>query len=220
MNSQIKDSMPMPKIAIIDSNTLASIGMRNLINSIMPSVQVESYNTFKELEANHPQQYFHYFVATNILLEHYEFFAENRRKTIVMTTSKEPSTHLDKFHCLCISVSEKMLVKALLSLEQGAHAHGKSIPHGAMSGVRGKMNENSELPSVKNQQKVLSDREVEVLTLIVKGYINKEIADALNLSLPTIITHRKNITEKLNRKSVASLTIYAVMHGYVSVDEI
>ena len=50
--------------------------------------------------------------------------------------------------------------------------------------------------------------------------INKEIADKLNISLTTVISHRKNITEKLGIKSVSGLTIYAVMHGYVEADRI
>ena len=58
------------------------------------------------------------------------------------------------------------------------------------------------------------------MSLIVKGLINKEIADQLNLSLPTIISHRKNLMSKLGMRSVSALTIYAVMHGYVGVDEI
>lgn len=66
----------------------------------------------------------------------------------------------------------------------------------------------------------MSTREIEVLSLIVKGYINKEIADKLHLSLPTIITHRKNLMAKLDIHSVSALTIYAVMHGYVGVNEI
>ena len=45
-------------------------------------------------------------------------------------------------------------------------------------------------------QEILSAREIEVLVLITKGLINKEIADKLNISLTTVITHRKNITEK------------------------
>ena len=66
----------------------------------------------------------------------------------------------------------------------------------------------------------LSAREIEVLVLITKGLINKEIADKLNISLTTVITHRKNIVEKLGIKSVSGLTIYAVMHGYIDADGI
>jgi DNA-binding NarL/FixJ family response regulator len=50
--------------------------------------------------------------------------------------------------------------------------------------------------------------------------LNKEIADRLNIGLTTVISHRKNIQEKLGKKSVAALTIYAVMQGYVDINEI
>ena len=69
-------------------------------------------------------------------------------------------------------------------------------------------------------KKTLSDREAEVMVLIVKGYINKEIADRLNISLATVITHRKNIMTKLGLRSVSALTIYAVMHGYIDIDQV
>ena len=59
-----------------------------------------------------------------------------------------------------------------------------------------------------------------MLALVVQGLINKEIADRLNISLTTVITHRRNITEKLGIKSVSALTIYAIMHGYVDIHQI
>jgi len=58
------------------------------------------------------------------------------------------------------------------------------------------------------------------MTLIVQGHINKEIADRLNIALATVITHRRNIMDKLGLKSVSALTIYAVMHGYVDINKI
>ena len=70
------------------------------------------------------------------------------------------------------------------------------------------------------QQKILSDREIEVMALIVQGFINKEIADRLNIALSTVVTHRKNIMDKLGMKSISALTIYAVMHGYVDINKI
>ena len=77
-------------------------------------------------------------------------------------------------------------------------------------------------PHTVNQETIhdLSAREIEVLVLITKGLINKEIAEKLNISLTTVISHRKNITEKLGIKSVPGLTIYAVMNGYVEADNI
>lgn len=61
----------------------------------------------------------------------------------------------------------------------------------------------------------LSQREIEVLKQIVKGKLNKEIADSLNISINTVLSHRKNITSKLGIKSVSGLSVYAMMHGYI-----
>ena len=58
------------------------------------------------------------------------------------------------------------------------------------------------------------------MALIAQGYINKEIANKLNIGLTTVVTHRKNIMEKLGMRSVSALTIYAVTHGYVDINKI
>lgn len=62
----------------------------------------------------------------------------------------------------------------------------------------------------------LTLRETDVLKLIVRGKLNKEIADELSISFNTVLTHRKNIISKLGIKSVSGLTIYAVINGLVS----
>lgn len=61
----------------------------------------------------------------------------------------------------------------------------------------------------------ISEREREVLGLIAGGMINKEIADRLNISVHTVIAHRKNISRKTGIKSVAGLTVYAMMNNIV-----
>lgn len=61
----------------------------------------------------------------------------------------------------------------------------------------------------------LSSREIEVLKLVAAGMINKEIADTLNISVNTVLSHRKNITSKLGIKSVSGLSVYAIMNGYI-----
>jgi DNA-binding CsgD family transcriptional regulator len=70
----------------------------------------------------------------------------------------------------------------------------------------------------KNQQEDLSEREVEVLSQLVKGLSNKEIADKLNISIHTVISHRKNITEKTGIKSLSGLTIYAITKKIIPLD--
>ncbi len=64
----------------------------------------------------------------------------------------------------------------------------------------------------------LTDRETDVLKLLAEGKSNKEIADNLNISINTVITHRKNISQKTGIKSVSGLTIYAVVQNLISLD--
>jgi DNA-binding CsgD family transcriptional regulator len=68
------------------------------------------------------------------------------------------------------------------------------------------------------QTETLSERETEVLKLVVTGNANKEIAERLNISTNTVITHRKNITQKTGIKSVSGLTIYAVVNQIISIE--
>ncbi len=193
-----------PQIAIIDPNTLAAVGLRQMLQSVMPIMTVDTFGSFAELEANHPEHYFHYFTAMNIVLENRAFFTKRRQKTIVLTLSLDSTPLLSQFHCLCVNVPEQQLVRALLMLQQHAHHGGRNLPP---------------MPEVL-QRKVLSDRETEVMTLIVQGLINKEIAQRLNIELSTVVTHRKNIMRKLALKSVSALTIYAVVHGFVDINKI
>jgi DNA-binding NarL/FixJ family response regulator len=65
----------------------------------------------------------------------------------------------------------------------------------------------------------LSPREKDVLRLLAKGLSNKEISEQLFISPHTVITHRKNITRKLNIKSVAGLLVYALINEIITVDE-
>ena len=66
----------------------------------------------------------------------------------------------------------------------------------------------------------LSEREKDVLIQVVKGLSNKEIANALFISTHTVITHRKNITRKLNIHSTAGLTIYAIVNKLIDIDHL
>ena len=193
-----------PKVAIIDPNTLAAMGLKQLLQNVMPIMTVDTFGSFAELTGSQMDSYVHYFAAMNIVLENKFFFTERRRKTIVLTLSLDNASQLSEFHSLCINLPEPQLIRALLALEQHAHSNGKNLPP---------------MPRVL-QQKILSDREIEVMSLIVQGYINKEIASRLNIGLATVITHRKNIMDKLGMKSVSALTIYAVMHGYVDINTI
>ncbi len=71
-----------------------------------------------------------------------------------------------------------------------------------------------------SSQEPLSERETEVLEQLVNGLSNKEIADKLNISIHTVISHRKNITQKTGIKSQAGLTIYALSNKIISMDNL
>lgn len=64
----------------------------------------------------------------------------------------------------------------------------------------------------------LTKREEEVLLCLISGYSNKEISEKLNISVHTVVTHRKNISEKLGIKSTAGLVVYAVSNGLKPLD--
>lgn len=66
----------------------------------------------------------------------------------------------------------------------------------------------------------LSDREREVVCLIAQGYSHKEISDMLCISTHTVVTHRKNITQKLGIKSASGLTVYAILNSLIKPESL
>ena len=63
----------------------------------------------------------------------------------------------------------------------------------------------------------LSSREIEILACVARGMLNKEIAAECNISIHTVITHRKNIARKTGIKTIAGLTAYAILNNLVTV---
>ncbi|MBQ8224913.1 MAG: helix-turn-helix transcriptional regulator [Bacteroides sp.] len=187
-----------PEIAIIDANTLSCLGLQGLLQEVIPQATIRTFPSFAALMADTPDMYAHYFVSAQVYFEHTSFFRERRPKSIVLTMQDNLS-QLPGIPTLNICQDEQHLAKSILQLRSHGHHSGGALP---------------------DEEHDLSVREIEVLTLLVKGLIHKEIADRLNISLTTVITHRKNITEKLGIKSLSGLTIYAVMRGYVEADGI
>jgi len=72
----------------------------------------------------------------------------------------------------------------------------------------------------REENEDLSAREKEILVCVAKGMANKEIADHCNISVNTVITHRKNITRKTGIKTVAGLTVYALLNNLIDLNTI
>ena len=66
----------------------------------------------------------------------------------------------------------------------------------------------------------LTNREKDVLKLVASGYSNKKIAEELFISVHTVISHRKNITEKSGIKSISGLTVYAILNNLIDTDNL
>ena len=89
------------------------------------------------------------------------------------------------------------------------------------SKIISKMNEFSQCDTSKKSDDVeLSKREIDVLVAVAKGMMNKEIADQMNISIHTVISHRKNITRKTGIKSVSGLTVYALLNNLIDEKEL
>lgn len=189
------------EIAILGKNTLTALGLQTILEELLPNAVIRVFPTFEELIDDTPDMYAHYFVSAQIYFEHTAFFLERRPKCIVLSAGEQPL--LNGVPTLNLWQPRDVLVKSIMQLRK----HGHEMTHHPVTVQQG-------------AERDLSPREIEVLVLLTKGLINKEIADKLNISLTTVISHRKNITEKLGIKSVSGLAIYAVMHGYIEADRV
>ena len=189
---------PPITIAIVDSNILSALGLQQILAKIAPMIETRIFVSFSELERA-KDMFVHYFVASRIYFEHTAFFRSQRYRTIVLVNG---DMQIQGVPTLNVCQSETMVVKAIMTLQRQGHSESS---HRALNG---------------NGASLLSPREVEVTILLTKGLINKEIADRLNISIATVITHRKNIMEKLHARSLADIIIYAVMNGYVNLGEL
>lgn len=88
-----------------------------------------------------------------------------------------------------------------------------SVAGNRVAGLLAETVGNNNNEEVRSENFELSDREIEVLVLVAKGFSSKEIADKLNISVHTVNTHRKNITHKTGIRSVAGLAVFAMLHN-------
>lgn len=83
--------------------------------------------------------------------------------------------------------------------------------------LKSAMEQNAQNP--KSDINELSTRERDILTAVAKGKTNKEIADEFNISIYTVISHRRNISQKLGINSIPGLTVYAIMNKLVDMSD-
>lgn len=202
MRRQRHKRMKPYTLAIADPNTLAAIGLEQILTKMLPFVDIKIFSTFELLQQADDGQFAHYFIASRIFFEHTAYFRNNARRSIVLVNG---DMQIQGVPTLNVCQNEKALVRDIMALHQrGAHegqSHARHLtPHNSVS--------------------LLSPREIEVAVLLAKGCINKEIADHLHISTTTVISHRKNIMEKLHARSLVDIIIYAVVNGFVDIGEL
>ena len=216
MEEQIQANSKDVELAVIDANTLCCVGLKSMLQDLVPHATVRVFSSFSELMRDTPFGYVHYFVSFSIYFQQVEFFQKLGHRVVLLVQNAEQSQRVH-LPALDVSLPEAQLIVQILHLRQmgGRHGEGRMQEpfHGPDYGTR-------RLPRNPQAQPELSAREVAVLSLMVRGLINKEIAERLSIGLTTVITHRKNIQDKTGIKSLSGLTVYAILNGYVRVEEI
>lgn len=192
-------------IAVVGPSYLTAVGLKHLIESMAPFAEVLIYDDFESFRADAMRKHFvHCFVDWTLFFPNVPYFKSASFVTIVLVHGAADDSALSRSGIRYMNVEEGRH-DTLASLMK---IHGEGHVGGHSSAV------------ARLEKPVLSARETEVLRLVASGCLNKEIADRLGISVTTVVSHRKNITEKLNIKSVPSLTVYAVLHGLVGIDKI
>lgn len=197
----------VPQIAIISANTLEAMTLRSLLSDITPNIDVVCYHNVEEFNDAAPMVA-HLFVSAKVIFANMEMFRPMLKRTMVITEGDSTPFTQAGIRTIDATASESAIVRQILHIHQAGHPSGRH-PHEAQHEG-----------DTAAETSLLSQREKEVLALLVKGYINKEIADRLNISLTTVIFHRNNISEKLKTRSLGRLTIYAVLNNIVSLSDI
>ncbi|MDR1349041.1 MAG: response regulator transcription factor [Prevotellaceae bacterium] len=115
----------------------------------------------------------------------------------------------------CIALQSSLIDNAVLKNYDEVISLYDSVEH-----VREKINNLITVSESATNNESLTAREKEIIVCVIKGMTNKQIADELCLSTHTVISHRRNITAKLQIHSTSGLTIFAIVNKLVELDEI
>jgi DNA-binding NarL/FixJ family response regulator len=102
------------------------------------------------------------------------------------------------------------LLEAIKTIHKGENYFNKDISNTILKSIINK--------SKEDKDKKLTNREKEIISLVVEGLTNKEIADQLSISIRTVDSHKNNIMQKLNLKSSVELVKYAIKNNLVHID--
>lgn len=179
------------------------MSLRNMLWNIYNNVEVFCYQSLESFIRDSNRHFVHFFVNSDILFSNADEFITLKSQTTVLATGDHKYFAEAGFNVLDLSMQEHDISRKLLHLQ-----------------FIGQYGSTDAADRLTRRKERLSEREKEVLALMVKGHLNKEIAQILGISLNTAIFHRNNICEKLHTRSLGKMTIFAVLSGIVDINEI
>lgn len=178
------------RIAVVTPHTLLNLGLKHLFQRYF-DVAPALYNRAEDFFDDTPEQFDAYLLFADTVLRYSDFFLPRKSRIMLLTAHSDQS--VESFApTLPIDEEKECLLERIEQFVEQIDRQAESLPQ------------------------ELSPRETEVLKLVAKGFMNKEIADQLNISINTVLSHRKNLTAKLGIKTVSGLSFYAMMNGYIS----
>lgn len=175
----------MHKVAIVGLTSLETLAIRNILEGYV-GIRSESHLSFASIK-DRCDEFDRFVVSCEELVRHLDFFLPRKARVIAISRSSGDITSI--FSTIPIDMDLTEIIPMFDTIMKDC--------------------ENTE----GNGE--LTTREIEVLRELVSGITVKEIADRLNISSSTVVTHRKNISAKLGIRSVSGLSLYAVMHGII-----
>jgi DNA-binding CsgD family transcriptional regulator len=191
-------------IGIIEPSDLLFEGLTNILLKHNSNLRLYRIDEIEDFNRSIPNISFDVIILNTILIQNRaKLFRNFKRERIEIRwiglmdslVSTETLNHFDEI--VRINESSEDICRKIISLQSNKDRNESTYP-----------------------QKALSERETEVLKLLLKGLSNKEIADNLNISIHTAISHRKNLSQKTGIKSQSGLTIYAISNNIISLESL
>ena len=177
---------------IFGPDSITTIGLKYLLREYFEIDAITINQPLDNDSFSDSSQTYLIITTSQLFASNLDFIIPRRSRTIILSEEDSDDTFIINIHC-----DESTIINKIEQIIASIN-----------------------IPSESMRQSSLTQREIDVLRLIAKGYINKEIAEKLNISFNTVLSHRKNITTKLGIKSASGLGFYAIMNGYISESDL